>query len=203
MGAQYFMGGEWSGWGKARYEGLQAMVSGLDAAGKTTILYKLQVGEITTLIPAIGLVVEEIKRPTMSFRSWDVGGCDKIPLWRHYYPSVNAIIFVVDSRDYDRAAEAQRELNKILQDGELHGVPLLVFANKQDLPGAMSGEELTRALGLHDILDREWTVRNSCAITGAGLSEGLEWLHARQGRALTPERFAKTKSANARVQPST
>ena len=65
---------------------VRILMVGLDAAGKTTILYKLKLGEIVTTIPTIGFNVETVEYKNISFTVWDVGGQDKIrPLWRHYY----------------------------------------------------------------------------------------------------------------------
>ena len=63
------------------------LVLGLDAAGKTTILYKLKLNEQVTTIPTIGFNVEEVTPvKNVTFTMWDVGGQEKIrPLWRHYY----------------------------------------------------------------------------------------------------------------------
>lgn len=84
---------------------------GLDAAGKTTILYKLKLGEIVTTIPTIGFNVETVEYKNISFTVWDVGGQDKIrPLWRHYYQNTQGLIFVVDSSDVKRIQEAENEL---------------------------------------------------------------------------------------------
>jgi hypothetical protein len=61
---------------------------GLDAAGKTTTLYKLKYGEDVCTIPTIGFNVEtvEVKSAALSLTIWDIGGGSKIPpLWRHYY----------------------------------------------------------------------------------------------------------------------
>lgn len=84
---------------------------GLDAAGKTTILYKLKLGEIVTTIPTIGFNVETVEYKNICFTVWDVGGQDRIrPLWRHYFQNTQGLIFVVDSNDRERIAEAEREL---------------------------------------------------------------------------------------------
>lgn len=105
---------------------------GLDAAGKTTILYKLKLGEIVTTIPTIGFNVETVEYKNINFTVWDVGGQDKIrPLWRHYFQNTQGLIFVVDSNDRDRAAEARDELHRMLNEDELRDAVLLVFANKQ------------------------------------------------------------------------
>merc|ERR1712190_195563 len=119
------------------------LMVGLDAAGKTTILYKLKLGEIVTTIPTIGFNVETVEYKNINFIVWDVGGQDKIrKLWRYYYQNTQGLIFVVDSCDRDRIEEAREELSKLLRDEEMHDAALLVFANKQDLPNAMTANEL-------------------------------------------------------------
>jgi len=155
---------------------MRILMVGLDAAGKTTILYKLKLGEIVTTIPTIGFNVETVEYRNISFTVWDVGGQDKIrPLWRHYYQNTQGLIYVVDSSDAERVAEAQEELHKMLQEDELRDAIVLVFANKQDLPNALSVTELTSKLGLNQ-LRRKWYVQAACATQGTGLYEGLDWL---------------------------
>ncbi|XP_075952062.1 ADP-ribosylation factor 3a isoform X2 [Anarhichas minor] len=119
---------------------MRILMVGLDAAGKTTILYKLKLGEIVTTIPTIGL------------------------------------IFVVDSNDRERVNEAREELMRMLAEDELRDAVLLVFANKQDLPNAMNAAELTDKLGLHSLRHRNWYIQATCATSGDGLYEGLDWL---------------------------
>merc|ERR1712072_1495350 len=94
---------------------MRILMVGLDAAGKTTILYKLKLGEVVTTIPTIGFNVETVEYKNISFTVWDVGGQDKIrPLWRHYYQNTQGIIFVVDSNDRDRIEDAREELVRML-----------------------------------------------------------------------------------------
>lgn len=153
------------------------LLVGLDAAGKTTILYKLKLDENVTTIPTIGFNVETVQYKKINFTMWDVGGQDKIrPLWRHYYANTNAVIFVVDSNDRDRVNEARDELQKMLSDDQLRDCVVLVLANKQDLPNAMSAAELTDKLALHNLRQRNWFIQPCCAISGEGLFEGLDWL---------------------------
>jgi len=153
------------------------LMVGLDSVGKTTILYRLKLGEIVTTIPTIGFNVESMQYKSISFTCWDVGGKDKIrPLWRHYYQNTAAIVFVVDSNDRDRIGEARDELHRMLNEDELRDALLLVYANKQDLPNAMRVPEITDSLGLHALRQRGWFVQASCAAGGDGLYEGLEWL---------------------------
>ncbi|XP_076849090.1 ADP-ribosylation factor 4 [Brachyhypopomus gauderio] len=156
---------------------MRILMVGLDAAGKTTILYKLKLGEIVTTIPTIGFNVETVEYKNICFTVWDVGGQDKIrPLWRHYFQNTQGLIFVVDSNDRERIAESAEELSKMLQEDELRDAVLLVFANKQDLPNAMAVSELTDKLGLQSLRSRTWYVQATCATQGTGLYEGLDWL---------------------------
>merc|ERR1712041_38742 len=139
-------------WGKKE---MRILMVGLDAAGKTTIQYKLKLGEIVTTIPTIGFNVETVEYKNICSTVWDVGGQDKIrPLWRHYFQNTQGLIFVVDSNDRERITEAQEELQKMLQEDELRDATLLVFANKQDLPNAMTASELTDKLGLQNLRNR-------------------------------------------------
>nr|XP_051204858.1 ADP-ribosylation factor 2 isoform X1 [Lolium perenne]XP_051204864.1 ADP-ribosylation factor 2 isoform X1 [Lolium perenne]XP_051204867.1 ADP-ribosylation factor 2 isoform X2 [Lolium perenne] len=156
---------------------MRILMVGLDAAGKTTILYKLKLGEIVTTIPTIGFNVETVEYKNISFTVWDVGGQDKIrPLWRHYFQNTQGLIFVVDSNDRERVVEARDELHRMLNEDELRDAVLLVFANKQDLPNAMNAAEITDKLGLHSLRQRHWYIQSTCATSGEGLYEGLDWL---------------------------
>ena len=231
-------------------------------------------GEIVTTIPTIGFNVETVEYKNINFTVWDVGGQDKIrPLWRHYFQNTQGLIFVVDSNDRDRAAEARDELHRMLNEDELRDAVLLVFANKQvrypspgsllacvpssvvilpilpceralfarlmsagvspprhpctyhpvlesyapstfwpakslpvaaysdacdgscvrpcerlavsrlttrhgaqDLPNAMNAADITDKLGLHSLRQRNWYIQATCATSGEGLYEGLDWL---------------------------
>ena len=157
--------------------GLCGCAVGLDAAGKTTILYKLKLGEIVTTIPTIGFNVETVEYKNISFTVWDVGGQDKIrPLWRHYYQNTQGLIFVVDSNDRERVEDAREELHRMLNEPELADAVLLVFANKQDLPKAMKPADVAEKLGLSGLRTRTWHIQAACATSGDGLYEGLDWL---------------------------
>ncbi|XP_063819604.1 ADP-ribosylation factor-like [Pseudophryne corroboree] len=154
------------------------LMLGLDAAGKTTVLYKIKLNETVCTIPTIGFNVETVE-PTRNvmFTVWDVGGQDKIrALWSHYFMNTDGLVFVVDSADPERFLEARSELSTILEHDEMRGVPFLVMANKQDLPGARSPAELADELGLTKIIGHQWHVQGCCAATGDGLVEGLEVL---------------------------
>ncbi|KAK2955806.1 putative ADP-ribosylation factor [Blattamonas nauphoetae] len=159
---------------------------GLDAAGKTSILYKLKLNENVHTIPTIGFNMEEVQVKNIKFVVWDVGGQKKIRhLWHHYYQNTDAVIYVVDSSDQARIACsnmecndcAKEELHYMLQRDELKNATVLVYANKQDLAGACNASEIREKLELDRICrDRSWYVQPCCALTGDGLLHGLEWL---------------------------
>lgn len=156
---------------------MRILMVGLDAAGKTTILYKLKLGEIVTTIPTIGFNVETVDYKNICFTVWDVGGQDKIrPLWRHYFQNTQGLIFVVDSNDRERITEAEKELKSMLKEDELRDAAVLVFANKQDLPNAMQASDLVEKLNLRSMSNRSWHIQATCATQGNGLYEGLDWL---------------------------
>ncbi|KRH02913.1 hypothetical protein GLYMA_17G066400v4 [Glycine max] len=137
------------------------LVLGLDNAGKTTILYRLQMGEVVSTIPTIGFNVETVQYNNIKFQVWDLGGQTSIrPYWRCYFPNTQAIIYVVDSSDVDRLVIAKEEFHAILE----------------DLPGALDDAAVTEALELHKIKNRQWAIFKTSAIKGEGLFEGLDWL---------------------------
>ncbi|KAL3625978.1 Arf GTPase arf1 [Castilleja foliolosa] len=157
------------------------LMLGLDAAGKTTILYKLKLGDIDnknyTIIPTIGFNVESIEYNNINFIVWDIQGQDKIrPLWRHYFENTKGVIFVVDCDDRERVFEARDELQRMLKDDELRDAVFLVFANKQDIHNAMSVDEITEKLGLDSFGPGRWYVQSACGKSGEGVYEGLDWL---------------------------
>ena len=150
---------------------------GLDAAGKTTVLYSLKLGEVVMTIPTIGFNVENVSYKNIEFQVWDIGGQDRIrSLWRHYYANTHGIIFVVDSADRARLDTAKEELHKLLGEDELRGAKVLVLANKQDLPGAVTTSEVASKMGLSTHKKHDWFVHGCCATRGDGIYEGLDWL---------------------------
>jgi len=131
---------------------MRVLILGLDAAGKTTILYRLKLGEVVTTIPTIGFNVETVNHKSMQITMWDVGGRDKIrPLYRHYFANTQALIFVVDSNDRDRMEDARCELERFLIEDELRDCIFILLVNKQDLDNAMSVDEVRKALKFDEI----------------------------------------------------
>ncbi|TNV70724.1 hypothetical protein FGO68_gene1264 [Halteria grandinella] len=156
---------------------MRIIIIGLDNAGKTTILYRLHLDEIVPTVPTVGFNVETVTYKNLKFQVWDLGGQTGLrPYWRCYYQDTNAVIFVVDSADRERIEIAKQELELMLQEEELKGVPVLVLANKQDLPNALNDQEICNGLGLTAIKNRPWSLFKISAMNGTGLQEAFEWL---------------------------
>lgn len=161
-------------------EPVRILILGLDGAGKTTILHRLHVGDVVSTVPTVGYNVETCTYKNVTLAVWDLGGQDAIrPFWRFYTTNAQAVIFVVDSADTERLQTARGELTGILAEEELAEAALLVFANKQDLPGAYDDAKVAEALGLHLMRNRPWSI-HACSATkgekGEGLEPGMDWL---------------------------
>lgn len=163
---------------KSFHQETSIVILGLDAAGKTAILYSLQLGEaISYTIPTVGFNVEEINIEHLSIKMWDIGGQDKIrALWPHYYQQSQGIVFVVDSNDQDRFEQARDELHSVISHKDNVGKPLLVLANKQDLPYAVSKDVLAERLMLCEIKSSAWFVIECSATQNQRAKLGFEWL---------------------------
>uniref|UniRef100_A0A8C3V342 ADP-ribosylation factor-like protein 14 n=1 Tax=Catharus ustulatus TaxID=91951 RepID=A0A8C3V342_CATUS len=149
---------------------------GLDFAGKSTLLCKLRYKDAFLTIPTIGFNVDMIeagKDFTLTF--WDVGGQKKMrELWSNFLEDTDGLLYVVDSAAKHRLEESRREFELILKSESLKNVPVVVLANKQDLPGALNAEEITRRFKMKKYCsDRNWYVQPCCAITGQGLSDQM------------------------------
>lgn len=175
------MGALWSrirsAFGMVGDKEVRVLVLGLDNAGKTSILYRLQLGNVVQTIPTVGFNLETLTYKNVQFQVWDLGGQTGIrPYWRCYFPQTDAVIYVVDSTDRDRMGVAKHELFALLDEDQLKNAMLLVFANKQDVAGAASETEVATALGVSSIRNRTWTIMKSSVVTGEGLAEGMDWL---------------------------
>jgi len=153
------------------------LMLGLDNAGKTTVLKKLSDEDITHIMPTQGFNIKSLQHEGFKLNVWDIGGQKTIrPYWSNYFESSDALVYVIDSSDKRRLEESSTELKELLAEEKLNGVPLLVFANKQDLLQASPADEIAEHLGLAAIGDRTWTIQACSAKTGEGLSEGMEWI---------------------------
>ncbi|KAH0793358.1 ADP-ribosylation factor-like protein 1 [Histomonas meleagridis] len=157
---------------------VKVLILGLDSAGKTTILYRLSLGQyVQQVAPTVAFNLEKVEVGNLTLRIWDIGGQQQLrPYWRLYFKDINGIVFVVDSADKERINICNSELHALLKEEELKGIPLIVLANKQDLEDAMKPEEVSQKLDLSSIKDRDWTIMPTSALNGDGVSTAFEWL---------------------------
>eukprot|EP01100_Stratorugosa_tubuloviscum_P002848 TRINITY_DN1673_c0_g1_i1.p1 TRINITY_DN1673_c0_g1~~TRINITY_DN1673_c0_g1_i1.p1 ORF type:complete len:176 (-),score=43.98 TRINITY_DN1673_c0_g1_i1:113-640(-) len=159
-------------------EPVKILIVGLDGVGKTTILRKLKLGNAVEIKPIVDIEIniEVIKYTAMSFIIWDIKRQHK--MWRDYFNGAQALIFVVDSNDRDRLSESTNKLHQLIRERQQpNNSIILIFANKQDLPTAMSISELTQKLNLNSLSTNKWFIQSTSAISGDNLYEGIDWLY--------------------------
>ncbi|KAG6599754.1 ADP-ribosylation factor family [Phytophthora cinnamomi] len=169
---------------------VRILVVGLDNSGKTTLVNHLKPkkSQAREVVPTIGFQVEEFTKSNLNFTVFDMSGQSRYrSLWENYYSDVQAIIYVLDSTDTIRMCVAKDELEQLVEHKELASkkVPILFFANKMDLPNALTPVECMQMLELDNLGSKSWHITASNAVTGRGVEEGIEWL---------ADQFAKGKS---------
>ncbi|XP_071661567.1 ADP-ribosylation factor-like protein 11 [Patagioenas fasciata] len=153
----------------------RVVMLGLDFAGKSTLLYKLKSSLAMETSPTVGFNVESLQTPCgISFTLWDIGGQGSLQAsWSDYLEDTNALIFVFDSTDTARLPEAVAALEKVLRHPSMAGVPVLLLANKQEVPGALAPAKLGERLQQGQLAGHRWVLRGCSACTGQGLQEAL------------------------------
>ncbi|XP_026032704.1 ADP-ribosylation factor-like protein 3 isoform X2 [Astatotilapia calliptera] len=139
---------------------VRLLLLGLDNAGKTTVLKQLAAEDISHITPTQGFNIKSVQSAGFKLNVWDIGGQRKIrPYWRNYFENTDVL-----------------ELAELLEEETLATVPLLIFANKQDLMTAAPASELAESLRLHTIRDRMWQVQACSALTAEGIQDGMTWV---------------------------
>eukprot|EP00912_Choanoflagellata_sp_UC4_P001714 UC4_evm6s1092 len=162
---------------KQKEKEVRILMLGLDNAGKTTILKKFNGEDINKIEPTLGFNIKTLEHRGFKMNIWDVGGQKSLrSYWRNYFESTDGLIWVVDSADRRRLEDCKAELAKLLVEERLAGASLLIFANKQDLPGALSDVEIRKALDLDAIKTHHWHIQWCSAFTGEKLIDGMDWI---------------------------
>jgi len=162
---------------KQKEKEVRLLMLGLDNAGKTTIVKKFNGEDIDTISPTLGFAIKTLEHRGFKLNIWDVGGQRSLrSYWRNYFESTDGLIWVVDSADRRRLEDCKTELEALLVEERLAGATLLVFANKQDLPCALSAEDIKEALSLENLKTHQWSIFGSSAVTGDNWLRGIDWL---------------------------
>ena len=152
------------------------IILGIQNAGKTTILYRLSLGQLVQTNPTIGSNVEEISYNNVKLQAWDLGGQESTrSVWDVYFANTDAIIYVIDTHDTNYE-ESKNQFYKLLENEALKNTIILIYANKQDLSGAKRVNDIIQLYELEGIKDHIWHIQPCSAQTGEGLVTGMKWL---------------------------
>ncbi|KAJ4969210.1 hypothetical protein NE237_015911 [Protea cynaroides] len=160
------------------------LILGIDKSGKTTLLEKLKALYSNLeglppdrIVPTVGLNIGRVEASKTKLVFWDLGGQIGLrTIWEKYYEEAHAVIYVIDAGCPSRFEDSKSALEKVLRHPDLQKAPLLIIANKQDLAGAASAEELARYLDLKELDERMYMFEAVSAYDGTGIKEGIEWL---------------------------
>ena len=156
---------------------LKIIILGMQNAGKTTILYRLSLGQLVKTTPTIGSNVEELTYNNVKFQAWDLGGQESTrSVWDVYYMNTDAVVYVIDSQDDEYFEESKSQFHKLILNPTLKNATILIFANKQDLPGAKDINKLVQDYEFFKIKNHMWHIQPCSALNGEGLVTGIKWL---------------------------
>jgi ADP-ribosylation factor-like protein 2 len=156
---------------------MRILFLGLDNAGKSSVIKSFMGDSIDDLSPTLGFEIKTVECQGYRLSCWDVGGQSTIrAYWRNYFEATDGVVWVVDSSDRERVSLCKKELDTILQQERLASASLLVFANKQDIAGALTSAEIRDQLDLNRIQRRHWSIVPCSASTRAGIEDGISWL---------------------------
>lgn len=157
---------------------------GLDFAGKTTLIRRVTEGLFKQDTKrTLGLNIDEYEiDKRFKLICWDIGGQEvfREHLWETYIKDSAGIIFVVDSSTPERFPEVKQEFWRwVIENPDIKNIPILILANKQDLPQAQNSGDIANALDLNQLSSFSYSILPCSAATGSNLLEGLEWLKDR------------------------
>jgi ADP-ribosylation factor-like protein 8 len=158
---------------------MELTLVGLQNSGKTTLVNVIASGQFKEdMIPTVGFNMKKVTKGNVTIKLWDIGGQPRFrSMWERYCRGVNAIVYVVDSADREKFETTKKELHELIAKPPLANIPLLVLANKNDLPDAASDQEIIETLGLKEIKDgREVCCYSISAKNNVNIDKTLEWL---------------------------
>uniref|UniRef100_A0A2K6W3W1 Uncharacterized protein n=1 Tax=Onchocerca volvulus TaxID=6282 RepID=A0A2K6W3W1_ONCVO len=159
-------------------EEMELTLVGLQNSGKTTFVNVIASGQFTEdMIPTVGFNMRKITKGNVTIKLWDIGGQPRFrSMWERYCRGVNAIIFMVDAADEDKLEASRNELSQLLDKPQLDSIPVLVLANKKDLPGALDERQLIERMNLSAIQNREICCYSISCKERDNIDITLQWL---------------------------
>ncbi|KAI5455229.1 hypothetical protein QFC20_004629 [Naganishia adeliensis] len=160
---------------------LEVTIVGLQASGKTSLVNVLGANQFSEdVVPTVAFNLRQVRKGNVVMKIWDVAGQPKFRnMWDRYARGADAILFVVDAADKASIPTAASELQSLLAVPALAGVPLLVLANKNDLPGALGVDDLISEMSLDKIQNRPVSCYSTSNKTKHNLDIVLAWLSQR------------------------
>ncbi|KAI9030080.1 ADP-ribosylation factor-like protein 8B [Phycomyces nitens] len=157
---------------------MELTLVGLQNSGKTTLVNVIASGQfIEDSIPTVGFNMRKVTKGNVTMKLWDIGGQPRFrSMWERYCRGVNSIVFVVDAADHDKLEIAHNELKSLLEKPQLANIPVLVLGNKNDLPDALTAEQLVDVLQLKLITNREVSCYSISAKNQVNIDTTLQWL---------------------------
>jgi len=167
-------------------EEMELTLVGLQNSGKTTLVNVLANGAFSEdMIPTVGFNMRKVTKGNVTMKLWDIGGQPRFrSMWERYCRGVNAIVFVVDSADQEKFEAAKTELKNLLEKPQLASIPILVLGNKNDIPGALTVEQVIEKMDLKSISNREVCCYSISAKNQVNIDITLQWLikHAKSNK---------------------
>jgi len=157
---------------------MELTLVGLQNSGKTTLVNVICSGQYhEDMIPTVGFNMKKVSKGNVTIKLWDIGGQPRFRgMWERYCRGVNAIVYVVDSADKEKFESSKKELLDLLSKPPLGGIPVLVLGNKNDLPDAVSSEQLIDIFDLKTIAGREVCCYSISAKNTVNIDITLDWL---------------------------
>eukprot|EP01133_Synstelium_polycarpum_P012062 gene12062-14113_t len=157
---------------------MELTLVGLQNSGKTTLVNVISSGQFAEdMIPTVGFNMKKVTKGNVTIKLWDIGGQPRFRgMWERYCRGVNAIVYVVDSVDREKFEQSKQALHDLINKPPLLKIPLLVVANKNDLPNAATIEEVIAQFDLKSIVGREVCCYSISAKNSVNIDITLEWL---------------------------
>lgn len=157
---------------------MEIAVLGFGNAGKSSFVHVINTGQFKeNMMATVGFNMHKVQKGKVIIKVWDMGGQEKYRgMWERYCRGVEVIVFVVDANDPKLFPHAQKEMQTLLAQSTLAGVPLLVLLNKNDLKTAVDPAEVVKELQLESLVNRDVSYYSISCKNIINIDKTLEWI---------------------------